>query len=77
MAGLGQVTSGGYAKLERQVLEEDGGQVGNQNDAEQGVAEPGAAREISRPVAGVHVPNCHHQAGSHKSEQFAPEPGVL
>ncbi len=38
-AGLGQVAAGGDAQLEGQALQQDGHQVGQHDDEEQGVAE--------------------------------------
>ncbi len=43
------------------------------NDEEQRVAERRAAREIGRPVAGIHIADRHHVAGPGKGEEL-PEP---
>ena len=72
-AGLGEVSSGGDAELERQSLEQDGEQVRQHDDEEQGVAVARAGLQIGGPVAGVHVADGDEKAGPEKAESAAPE----
>ena len=61
-AGLRQVAPGRDAQLEGERLQQDRHQVGDQDDAQQRVAEPRAAGEVGGPVARVHVADRHHVA---------------
>ena len=60
----------------RERLQQDRHQVGEQDDAEQRVAEPRAAGEVGGPVARVHVADGHQVARAGEREQLAPEPRV-
>src|SRR5919112_2510907 len=72
-AGLGQIPPGRNSKLQGERLEQDSHEVREQNDAQQRIAEACASREISRPVAGVHVSDRHHVAGTGERERLTPE----
>ena len=54
------------------MLEEHCHKVGDQDDAEQQVAKLRPACEVGRPVAWIHIADCHHQAWASKSQEFAP-----
>ena len=70
---LGEVASRHDAELEAQVLEQDGHEIGNEDDAEERVAELRAALEIGGPVAGVHVADGDEEAGAGEGEHLSPE----
>ena len=72
-AGLGQVAAGDDAELERQRLQQDGHEVGEQDDRKQRVAEARAAGQVGGPVARVHVADRDQVAGPGEGEQLAPE----
>ena len=63
----------GTAELEGKRLEQNGHQVGEQNDTEQGVAESRTTGEIGGPVARVHVSHCHHVPRTGKGQRLMPE----
>ena len=74
-ARLGQVVAGADAQPHGQRLQQDRHQVRQQDDAEQRVAEPGAAGEVGGPVAGIHVADGDEIARAREREQLAPEAG--
>ena len=76
-AGLGEVAAAGDAEADGERLQQDRHQVGDHDDAEQRVAEAGAAGEVGRPVAGVHVADGDEVAGPGEGEELAPEAGAL
>ncbi len=71
-ARLGEVAAGDDAELGGEPLEEHRHQVGDENDAEQRVPERGAAGQVRRPVARVHVADGHQVARPGEREQLAP-----
>ena len=76
-AGLREVAAGGDAELGGERLEQDRHEVGDQNDAEQRVAELRAAAEVGGPVAGVHVADGDEVAGPGKCQDFADPRGCV
>ena len=52
-AGLREIATGDDAELDTKVLEQNRHEIGDQDDAEQGVAELRPALQVGRPVAGV------------------------
>ena len=76
-AGLREVAAAGDAEPRRQRLQQDRHQVRDHDDAEQRVAEPGAAGEVGRPVARVHVADRDQVARAGEREQLAPEAGAV
>ena len=71
-ARLRQVAAGRDAEPERQRLQQDRHQVGEQDDAQQGVAEPRAAREVGGPVARVHVADGDQVSGAGEGQHLPP-----
>ncbi len=76
-AGLGEIAPAGDAEPRRQRLQQDRHQVGDHDDAEEGVAVFRAAGEVGCPIPGVHVTDGHQVAGTRERQQFAPESGAL
>ena len=76
-AGLGEVAAAGDAEARGERLQQDRHQVGDHDDAEERVAEAGAAGEVGGPVAGVHVADGDEVAGAGEGEELAPEAGVV
>ena len=72
-ARLRQVPTGDDAELESERLEQNRHQVGEQDDAEQRVAEARAAGQVGGPVARIHVANRNHVSRSGEGEHLAPE----
>ena len=70
-AGLGEIAAGGDAEPGGERLQQDRHQVGEQDDAEQRIAEARAAGEVGRPVARVHIADGDHVARAHEGEQAA------
>ena len=70
-AGLGEVAAGGDAEPGGERLQQDRHQVRQHDDEEQRVAELGAAGEVGRPVARIHVADRDHVARPHEGEQAA------
>ncbi len=60
------------AEFKGEVLEQDGHQIGQEDDGKEGVAELRAAREVGRPVARVHVADGDDEAGPGEGAQLAP-----
>ena len=58
-------------------LQQDRHQVGDHDDAQEGVAEPRAAGEVGRPIAGVHVADGDQVPRTGERKQLAPEAGAL
>ena len=69
-ARLRQIAPGRDAEPRGERLQEDGHQVGEQNDREQSVAEGRSAGDIGRPVAWVHVADRDQIARSDKGEHL-------
>ncbi len=76
-ARLGEVAPGDDAQLAGEPLQQDRHQVGEQDDAEQGVAEARTARKRRGPVAGVHVTHRHQVPRPGKREQLAKPAGSV
>ena len=76
-AGLGEVASAGDAEARGQGLKQNRHQVGDHDDGEKGVAEPGAASQVGGPVARIHVTNSDQIPRARKGEEFAPEAGFV
>ena len=72
-ARLGEIAASGNSELEREMLQEDGHEIGHQNDAQERIPELRATGEIGRPVAGVHVADGDDEARAEKSAHFAPD----
>src|SRR6266404_3227002 len=70
-AGLGKVAAGDDAKLGGKRLKKHRHEVAEKNDAEEGVAELGAALEVGGPVAGVHVAHGDEVAWAGERENLA------
>ena len=68
-----EVASGDNPKPGAQRLEKDGHQIGDQDDAQKSVAKGGAARQIRRPVARIHVADGYEVARPGESQHFPPE----
>ena len=75
-AGLREVLAGHHAELHAQRLQEHRHQVRQQDHPDEGVAELGAAGEVGRPVAGVHVADADQVAGAGEGEEAAPPPAM-
>jgi hypothetical protein len=75
--GLREIASAGDAQPRRQRLQQDRHQVGQHDHAEQGVAVLGAAGEVGRPIAGVHIADRDQVPRSGERKQLAPEAGAL
>ena len=75
-ARLRQVAAAADAEAHRQRLQQDGHQVGDEDDAEERVAVARAAGEVGGPVARVHVADGHQVARAGKREELAPEAGA-
>ena len=57
------------------MLEQYGHKIGNENDRDQGIAEFGAAGQVGRPIARVHIPDGDHQSRPGKGDHFPPDRG--
>ena len=68
---LGKIMPGDDAEARRQCLQDDRHQVGEQSDRYQLAAELGAASEVGRPIARVHVADANHIAGAQKGKKTA------
>ena len=75
-AGLREIAAGDDAELRGEPLQQNRHQIGEQDHAEQRVAEPRAAGEIGGPVARVHVADRDQVARTGEGQQLAPEAGV-
>ena len=71
--GLREIAAGGDAEPRRERLQQDRHQVGEQDHRQQRVAELRTAGESRRPVAGIHVADRDHVAGTGKGKQ-PPDP---
>jgi hypothetical protein len=74
-ARLRQIAPGRNPEPRRHGLKQDRHEVRDHDDAQQRITVAGAARDVGRPVAGVHVPDRHEVAGPRKGQQLAPEAG--
>ena len=72
-ARLCEVAPGDDAELGAEGLQKNRHEVGDEDDAEQRVAELRTAREVGGPVAGVHVADSHEITRAGKRKQLAPE----
>ena len=70
-AGLGEIASGDDAEFRGEPLEKHRQEITDQDDAEKGVAELGAAADVGGPVAGVHVADGDEIAWAGEGENFA------
>ena len=68
---LGKIMPGDDAEARRQCLQDDRHQVGEQDDPKQRVAELGAASEVGRPIARVHVTDGNYVAWAEKGKKTA------
>jgi hypothetical protein len=75
-AGLRQVAATGDAESRGQRLQQDRHHVRHEDHAEQRVTVAGAAGEVGRPVAGIHVADGDEVARPGKGEELSPEPGI-
>jgi hypothetical protein len=71
-ASLGQVAAGGDAETGAESLQQHGHQIRQQYDRQQGIAEGGAAGQIRRPIAGVHIADGDDEAGPGEGQSLAP-----
>ncbi len=69
---LGEITSGDDAELGGESLKEDRHEVGDEDDAEQRVAESRSTGEVGGPVAGIHVADGDEIAGAGEGEDLPP-----
>ena len=72
-AGLGQIAPGGDTELDAKMLQQDRHEIGDHDDAEQGVTKLRAARQVGRPIARVHVADRDEKTRPGEGRQFAPE----
>ena len=72
-AGLGQVAAGDDPQLQRERLEQDRHEVGEEDHAQERVSEACATRYVGGPVAGVHVAHGHHVPRTGEGERLPPE----
>jgi hypothetical protein len=70
-AGLRQIAAHSDAEFGGESLQEHRHEIADENDAEQRVAEFGAAADVRGPVAGVHVADSHEVTWTRKREHFA------
>jgi hypothetical protein len=70
-AQLGEVAARGDAELRRQVLDQHRHEVRGDDDPQQQVAVPGAARDVRREVAGVDVGDRGHERGPEQHKPAA------
>ena len=75
--GLRQVAPGHDAEPGAERLQQNRHHVRQHDDAEQRVAKLRAAREVRRPIAGIHVTDRDEIARTGKSQHFAPETEML
>ena len=59
-----EIAAAGDAEADGERLQEDRHQVGDHDDAEERVAEAGAAGEVSCPIARAHVADSDEVAGT-------------
>jgi hypothetical protein len=71
-AGLGEIAPGRNAQLTAEVLKQDRHQIGNQDDGQQRITELRSARQICRPIAGVHVTDRDEKAWPGEGEHLSP-----
>ena len=76
-ARLGEIAAAGDAEARGERLQQNRHQVRDHDDAEQRVAEPGAAGEVGGPVAGVHVADGHQVPGPREGHHLFPEAGAV
>jgi hypothetical protein len=76
-AGLSEVASGDDAELRGKRLKKHGEDVADEHDAEERVAEFGAAAEVGGPIAGVHISDGDKIAGTGEGQDFAKPVGVV
>jgi len=72
-AGLREIASGDDAELEGEPLQQHGHEIGEQNDAQQGVTELRSACEVGRPVARIHVSDGDEVSRSGEGDELAPD----
>ena len=75
-AGLGEIAPAGDPEPQRERLQQDRHQVRQHDHAQQRVAVPRTARQIGRPVAGIHVPDRDQVARARKRSIFRQKPPV-
>ncbi len=71
--GLREIAAAGNAKACRQRLQQNRHQVRQHDDAQKRIAEPCAARDVGRPVAGIHVADSDQVARPGEGGHFFPE----
>ena len=71
-AGLREIASAGDAEPRRERLQQNRHEVRQHDDAEQRVAELCAARDVGRPVAGIHVADGHEVSRPCEGEHLSP-----
>ena len=64
-----QVLTGGDPELGRHVLQQEGEDVGDDQDPQKPVPEPAAAGEVGAPVARVHVADRHEEGGTGEGDR--------
>jgi hypothetical protein len=67
-AGLRQITSGGNAQFDGQVLEQNRHEIGNHDDGQQRVTKLRAAGKVGRPIARIHIADGDEKAGAGKHQ---------
>ena len=72
-ARLSEIPPAGDAEPQGERLQQDRHQVRQHDHAEQRVAVSRSAREVRRPVAGIHVTDRNQVAGAGEREQLLPE----
>ena len=73
---VGEIAPGRDPQLHAEVLKEDRHEVRDEDDEEEGVSVLGAALEVSRPIARIHVADGDQIAGTEEGEQLpAHRPG--
>ena len=76
-AGLGEVAAGDDAEFRGERLKKHRENVADEHDAEERVAEFGAAADVGGPVAGVHIADGDEIAGAGEGQDFAKPVGVV
>ncbi len=66
--GLCQVASGGDAQLDAQMLKQDRHEIGKHDNGQERITELRAARQVGRPIAGVHVTYGHQKTRAGKGK---------
>jgi hypothetical protein len=74
-ASLCEVAARGDTELDAQVLEQDRHQIGNHDDGQECVTKLGATREISGPIAWIHVAHRDQESRASECSEFPPERG--